>query len=262
MSRNKATKAFLTVFGDEPTPQNPAPTNEGGEGDKGGKPSETYTKEQVEKLVQERINAQKLASEKMIKEVEALKTKAGMTEKERNDLQAKIQALEESHMSKEEIAKRQIEKLNAEKADKERKLTEERDAWQKRYTDSTIDTSIINAASKNDAYNSTQIQAILRPYTTLLDEMGKDGEPTGKLIPKVYLPDVDDKGTPFKHDLTVEQAVKHLKERDEYKNLFRDTSVGGLGNQNVNRSGKRKTAAEYAKEGPEAYRKAKAEGLI
>lgn len=254
-------RKFLTVFNGEPTPAatptEPAPSQ--GEPSQ-GEPS-TFSKEQVEKIVQERLAKHKTTNEQTIKELQAIKAKANITEQERSSLQKRISELEEASMSKEEIARRQFEKLETEKKEREQKLSEEAKLWKDRYTNSTIKSSIYGAASAEKAYNNEQIFAILAPHAQLVEETDKTGAATGNLVTKIALPDRDSEGNPIKLDLTVEQAVKQLKEKDSFKNLFVDTTVPGLGTSNSKTGGVKKDAASYAKMGPAEYQKARKSGV-
>ena len=227
-------------------------------GDGAGKPPlkpQSFTQDQVNALVAKEKREGQSRSQKIMDELQALKGKANLTAQERQEFETRIEELNNSLLTKEELAKQQLTKVQKQ-ADAERTaLSNERDNWRNRYTESTILRAITDAAVVQKAIMPSQIVAILRPTTRLVEEVNEDGKPTGKFSAKVKLDDVNEKGEPVTLDLSVDEAVKRMREMEVHQNLFQGDGAGGLGSQSRSVQGKTLTAEQAAKQGPEVYRK-------
>lgn len=232
--------------------------DEAGGGDGGGSP-ETFTKEQVDALIVKERDAQKKLHDDMKAELAALQSRSSLTTKEREDQAKRLEELENQLLTKEQIAQKELKKRDQEYQQKLESASKERDTWRTRYEGDTIVRSLTDAAAKHNAFNPTQIVAILR-NDTRISEVVRDGEPTGEFEIKVKIPTKDDKGKPIVLDLDPVEAVKHLSETDEFLNLFKSENQGGYGGRGSGKGGP-VTAAELAKD-PVAYRQARKEGKI
>lgn len=250
----------------EPKPGDPAPEPKAGDpepkaGDPDPKnPGKTFTQEDVNRLLAEDRRKHQGQTQKAINELEALKTKARLTQEERNELDERIQRLQDELLTKEELAKKEQERLRKQSQEQVKSLESERDSWKTRYTSSAITRAITDAAASNDAYNPSQIVALLQSNTRLVERIDDNGKPTGVFEPKVRFRDTNKEGKEVELELSPAEAVKRMKELDEYLNLFKGTGVGGLGSNNQP-GGKKLDARELAKD-PVAYRKARAEGKL
>jgi len=219
---------------------------------------DTFTKEQLEEqvaLVKKEARAQQ---QKLLDELNVLKTKATMTSDERKELDKRIEDLQNQLMTKEEIAKREQDKLRKESEENIKKLTDEAGIWRNRYIDSTITRSIIDASVTNEAFNPEQLVALLRPSTSMRED--KDEAGNVSYTPRVKFSDTDDKGKPITLDLSVEETVKRMKEITKYQNLFKGTGASGTG-QTGNVDGSGIDLVKLAKTDPAAYRAARAKGV-
>jgi len=165
----------------------------------------------------------------LIAQLGELKKSKGLSEKEKSDLQARIEALENSKLTTEQLAAKDKDKLIKERKEIEERLTKERDTWQSRYTQSTIERAILDAAGTNDGYDPEQFIAILGPNTRLVEGQDEDGNLTGVFIPSVKFKDVDKEGKPITLELSVPEAVKRMKDISRFANLFKSGATGGLG---------------------------------
>ena len=198
---------------------------------------------------------------KAITELEALKTRSSLTEKERVDLETRIDTMKGELLTKEELAAQARDKLiNDHKAEREG-LILERDDWKGKHTDSTISREITDASVAHDAYSPEQIVALLRPNTQLVEAVDDDGKPTGRLNPIVKFTDVGKDDKPVTLDLSPADAVKRMSEMDKYLNLFKDKGTGGLGERNRGKGGRAPDLATAARD-PVAYRKGRKDGSI
>jgi len=227
-------------------------------GDKGKKVGKTFTQDDVNKLLASEKREHQARTQRALDELNALKSKANITTKERQELEGRIDELNNALLTKDEIAKKDALKLQKKFEVEVAALSTDRETWRNRYTESTIMRSITDAAVEHKALVPSQIVAILRPSTRLIEAVDEEGKPNGKFDAKVKLEDVNDKGEPVTLDLTVAEAVKRMREMETHQNLFQSDGAGGLGSQNRSGSkGKTVTLADAAKQGPEAYRKAR-----
>lgn len=222
--------------------------------------TETFTQEQVNDMMAKDRRKHQDQTKKAMAEVEALRSKARLTTEERDDLDTRMQALQDQLLTKEELAKKEESRLKKEHENKLKEVSSERDSWKNRYTDSAIVRSISDAAGKHDAYRPQQIVALLQSKTRLAEVRNDEGNPTGAFKPEVRFDTVDKEGKPVTLTLTPEEAVKNMREMDDYLNLFKGEGVGGLG-QNNQPGGKKLDAKSLASD-PVAYRKARREGKL
>jgi hypothetical protein len=161
-------------------------------------------------------------------EVNALKAKTNLTTQERQELESRLETLQKDSMTKEELAAEKIRKLDSEYKKTTETLSKEKEGWQKRFTDSTINQSIVGAAAENNAFSTDQILAILRPNAHLVEVLDGEGKPSGELVAKITFHDTKD-GKPITLELTPSEAVKKMREMDKFLNLFKSEGAGGLG---------------------------------
>lgn len=202
--------------------------------------------------------AQKTAQE-AITELEALKARSTLNANEKQELENRIQTLQNTLMTKEEVAAREKERLQKEKQQEIATLAAERDSWKDKFTSATIERSILDAAAQYEAYNSRQLVGLLRGATQLVEKLNEDGSPSGTLEPVVQYDDLDKDGRPIVLTLSVGDAVKRMSESDEWANLFKGKGVGGTG-QGGNASGR--VNVEAAKRDPKLYRELRKAGQI
>lgn len=208
-------------------------------------------------LAAEKRQHQKL-TQKALDEAQAASKKAQLTTQERKDLEQRLGQLQDEMLTKEELSKKNAERQRVTYEEKVNSLTGERDSWQKRYTESTIQRSITDAAATNNAFSPRQIVSILGSQTRLVEVLDQQGKPTGKLEPKVKFDDVDKDNNPVVLDLSPKEAVKRMKEMEEYLNLFKGEGTGGAGMRS--QPGGRKPDVRDLARDPAAYRAARKKG--
>lgn len=206
-------------------------------------PPKTFTQDELNSIVAEEKRKFKDQQTKLLSEIDQLKGKTTLTEKEKAEFDKRIEAMRSELLTKEEMAAKERNKLS-EKFEEERKaLTAERDNWREKYSSSTVHRALTDAAVTHKAVSPSQIVALLRE-NTFLDE---------DLNVKVKVPSIDKDKKPIVLELAPTDAVKFLTEIDEHKNLFRGDGTGGIGRSSSPSSGKM-TMADAAKD-PETWRK-------
>jgi len=233
---------------------------DGGSGGTGGK-SKQFSQDDVNRFLASEKRKWKDQQQKAIDELEALRAKADLTDEERQQYDQRIETMKNELLTKEQLAAKEREKTTKAHQKEIEKLTGEVSNWKGRFTEATITRAITDAAVSNDAYVPGQIVAIVRPNTQLSEELDSEGKPTGNLVPIVTLKDKDKDGKPVTLKLSPKDAVKRMKEMDEYLNLFKGEGTGGLGGMNRGGSAKQTDLKNLAKD-PAAYRKARKEGKV
>jgi hypothetical protein len=219
-----------------------------------------FTQEQVNGFLAKDKKKSQEEHQRTLDELEALKKKANLTVQERQDLETQIETTRKLLETKEVTAEETISKLTKSHEKELKTVTEERDLWKNRYTSSTIENSLTQAAVEHKAGNPSQVIALLQPTTRLVEDLDNKGKPTGELVPKVSWKDKDDKGKEITLELAPAEVVKRMTTMDEHLNLFVADGTGGPG-------GYRRPAVaapdvvELAKD-QVAYRKARKEGSI
>lgn len=224
-----------------------------------GKFSSEQQKEINRILAAEKKKHQKVV-QKAVDEANALRSKAQLTAAERQDLDNRLELIQNEMRTKEEQAKRAADKLRKKHKEERESLIAERDTWKTRFTESTIERSLTDAAAANNAFSPKQIVAILGRNTSLVPVLDEDGKPTGGLEPKVRFQSKDKEGNPVTLDMSPSDAVKRMKDEEEFLNLFRGEGSGGAGLRSQP-GGKKVSTVELAKD-PAAYRKARKDGTL
>lgn len=220
----------------------------------------TFSQEEINKILAEDRRKHQDQTKKALEELDALKAKSNITAQEREELETRIEGMRSELMTKEELASKEKNKVATQHRTEITDVTKDRDHWKGKFTESTIQRTITDAAVENDAHVPEQIVAILRPNTQLVEALDAEGKPTGDLIPKVKFSDVDKDGKPVTLELTIPEAVKRMREIEKYLNLFKGEGVGGLGSLS-RPGGKDLDIKELAKD-PKAYREARKKGDV
>lgn len=200
------------------------------------KGKQTFTQAEFSKALAEdrrkhkaRVEEEKKQKQKIITDLENVKKSKGLTEKERDTLQQKIEELQNSLLTKEQLTAKEREKLENTHKQAVSSLTGERDSWKNRFTSAIINQAIIGEASVAEAFNPEDLIFLLSGSTRLVEETDESGNPLEKFVPKVKFNDQDKDGKPVTLDLTVAEAVKRMKDLPRYAHLFKSTAAGGLG---------------------------------
>lgn len=242
--------AMILMYADEPTvPSGSAPdtTSGGGGGDtvKGDAGDKiVFTPEQqaeVNRILandrRKNADSNKLASKKLIDQLESAKAAAHTSATEKVEIQNQIDQLKATFQTTEEQLKERLDgwekKYNGDTAN----LTKDRDTWRVRHDTNLKRVDIAQAAVKHKAVSTGQIEAMLLPLTSVIEELDADQKKTGNFISSVQFPTVDKEGKPVKLTLSVDAAVKKMTEiPDLYGNLFQNGAAPGAGSGQGNRT--------------------------
>lgn len=192
-------------------------------------------------------------NKKTIEELEAVKNRATTSEEDRTRLQTQIDQMTADMQTKEEQQKSALDTLQKKYDGETKKLGAERDTWRNRFESATFEFEVAKAAETHGAFKAQQVAALLSPNKKFVEEVGPDGKPTGKILPKVTFRKMDKDGKEVVLDLSIGDAVKTMVEMpDEYGNLFKSTVKAGFGSSNngggaSNKSVEDMTDEEYEK---------------
>ena len=153
-----------------------------------------------------------------------------LSKEQREQLESKLEDLQKTFRSREqqlEHDKKELEeRYGKEVKDWEAKATK----LEQKYKQTVIDRALQDAAVVNDAFNISQIVALLRPMTVMVEKTDDQGQSTGEASPWVDLTDIDIEGNPIITRKTPEAAVKRMKELTSlFGNLFKSNVVSGIG---------------------------------
>lgn len=192
--------------------------------------NKTFTQEELNNILSKERRAYEDKTKQTITQLEELKKGKSLSDDDKNKLTKRIESLNDELLTKEQLATKERDKLRKSHEEEKTKIVTERDTWQQRYRTAEISRAISDAATKEDAFDSAQIAALLVPNASLVEELDNEGTVTGNYVPKVKFKDVDKDGKPVTLDLTIPEAVKRMKETPEkFGNLFKSTANGGLG---------------------------------
>lgn len=255
-----------TFYNDDPPTPDPKQDDDNDDLPPSAKGKTTFTQDEFNRALAEdrkkhtaRFEKQKAETDRQIKTLEQLQKSKSLTEKEKQSLEQQIDTLKNSQLTEKELAAKEQEKLRKQHGETVQVLTSERDLWQGRFNKMGISNTIISEGAKAEAFDNDALIAILGPHASMVEDTDGDGKGLGSFNPKVKFADTDKDGKPVTLELTVEQAVKRMKEMPKYGYLFKSTASGGLGGTPpVGKGGK----IDPAKLSPEQYREwRKTQGL-
>ena len=242
-------RVFIPAF-EDPEPKDPEPKEPKDPEPKDPKdPKDPEPKDQQYKKVIDQLTT----------ELDALKKRSNLSTKDRQDMERRIEDLNNQLLTKEELAAKEKNKLLKQLESERESLSQEAKSWRQRFEEKTIVGALTEAAAGANAYNPKQIVTMLRGETALSEVMDGD-QPTGQFEVVVTLDTTNDKGENVKLTLKPQEAVKHLSEQDDYLNLFKTDDRNGFGGGPSRKSGQ-VDAATIAKD-PKAYREMRRKGLI
>ncbi len=224
-----------------------------GEGEGGGNtpPPKTFTQAELDKIVTDRVRKMTEKNKEVITELETLKQNVKLTQEERDSLNERIEQLQNQHLTKEELAAKAAEKKDAEFQSQLTSATESAKGWEQRYTTNEIHRSLTDAAVESEALKPHQIVAILKPVTKVVPVLDDKGAPTGEYKSTVTVTETKD-GKSKTLEMSPSEAVKWMRDNEDYWNLFKSTAKGGMGGQGGS-TGKGSPPPDFSN--PEAYRK-------
>lgn len=203
-------------------------------------------------------------TQESLTEINALRQRNDLTSKEREELDHKVEELQNNLSSKEEIATRERRELERKHEHTAETLQKQVTNVTQKYEDSLIAREISDAATLHKGVNPKHFKAILQPMAKVVapkDDEGAllEGKPD---VVVISFPDKDKDGKDIVLNLSANDAVKRMSEIGEHQTLFKGKGTGGLGDTTIKVPGEGQHYSELAKSNPAAYRKARMSGEI
>lgn len=154
-----------------------------------------------------------------------------LSTEQRTALEAKLDDLQKTWRSKEQQLEHERKEWEQRYTKDVKQHQEAAAAWENRYKQTLVDRSLQDAAVQHEAFSPSQIVALLRPMTRIVEQTDEQGRGTGNLVPVIDLTDIDTKtGEAITTRRTPEDAVKRMRELpDMFGNLFKANVVSGVG---------------------------------
>ena len=194
----------------------------------------SFSQDDVDKIVQNRLAKSKAQQQKLVDQLEVLKQNQNLTTEQAASLQSEIDELKSTLMTKDELSAQERKKLQTQLESERSNLTSERDTWKAKFTTSTIQRAITDAAVTAGATRAQLLVDILQNRTRLVELKDENGKPTGEFAVHSKIEGLNEEGKAIILDLPIGEAVPKMKEWTSlYGSLFHETKTGGVGGNNV-----------------------------
>lgn len=206
------------------------PTDEGGNTGNGGA-DRAFTQDQLNKFLAEDRRKHQQKYESLEGSYQELLASQSLSQEDRTKLEGELEDLRKQHRTKEQQATHERKQLEEQFTTDLGEAQQEATHWKTKYTESTIARALQDAAVSYEAFQPSQIVALLRPMTKLAEKKDEKGQSLGITAPAIDFPDQDaETGEPIVTQRTPDEAVKRMKELPElYGNLFKSNVVSGVG---------------------------------
>lgn len=192
-------------------------------------PTTTFTQDQVDRIIGERLKKQLDANKTVLTELETLRSNAKLTQQEKETLEERIATLSKEVFTKEELAKQDFEKATKKSKVEQENLTKERDAWKTKYDNLTIRNALTEASIESKAFSAEQIIDLMGNKAKIVPVLDAEGKETGKTEVKVTFKAMQ-KDKVVELELEAKEALKIMRENANiYGNLFTYDGKGGAG---------------------------------
>jgi len=202
-------------------------------GDRGAQSAgqRTFTQEELNKFLADDRRKHQKKYETLEASYQQLLENQSLSKEERKKLEESLENLRAQYRTKEQQAAHERKKLEEEYQERLGEVEKRAELWQNRYTDSTIERSLQDAAVAHESFSPSQIITLLKPQTKMVEKTGEKGKGLGEYEPMVDFADIDlETGAPLMTRRTPEEAVKRMKELPHlYGNLFKSGVVSGIG---------------------------------
>ncbi len=192
-----------------------------------------FTQEEVNRIMAEQKQTLKATNEQLVTQLEELRTNVNLTQTQRDELDARIVALQQQHLT--DAQKKEQEAAAAKKKYETEISTKDAEAkkWHGSYQKLVAVNAIKDAAATHKAANSKQLEMMLLNQVKVVEATDAEGKTTGEYIAKLTVTVIDPKTKqPTQIDLPVVEAVEVMKKDADYANLFVGDGKGGIGGSN------------------------------
>ena len=226
-----------------------------------GKPGAMFSQEDINKFLAEDRRKHVDKYKQLEASYQGILTDRGLAAGEREKLQGELDDLQKSFRTKEQQMEFDRKQAAGKYENELSELKSKASKWEGMYKSQVVETSLANAAMGGDAFNPTQIIGLLQPMTELRPELDDAGHETGRLMPVIDFPDIDEKtGEQVKTLRSPADAVRRMKELPEHwGNLFNANVVSGVGSGSAAGSAANHSVVDASRLTPEQYQKMRRE---
>lgn len=242
---------FFPVYENDPTPEEKAIADKA-LADAAAK-GKTFTQDQVNALIATDKRNLQQKNQQLVTQLQQIQESANLNSQEKEQLATQINDLQLQFQTKEQKAAEEVGTLRKKLETETKNLMTDRDGWKDRYSEEVRTRAITDAAVSGEAFNPSQVVALLKTNTRLVEEKDDKG------IVKNYKPVVrftafDEKGAAIELELSPTEAITRMKEDvARYGNLFKSKTAGGFGGQG-NQGDAGDSKADISKMTHEQYR--------
>lgn len=211
----------------------------GGGGAGGATGSITLTQAELDKKVQAevtRVNTNEKRiwqdrNKKLVDDLEGIKKQANVTAEQKEQLQQQIDDLKQTYMTEKDQKEQEIGKLQKKYDSDIAAKDKESATWKGRFETKSFSVDVRDAAHEFEAFDASQIEAILVPFKAFEEGLDDNQRPNGDFNAIIKdFPALDKEGKSVKLKLSVRDAVKKMTEMpDKYGNLFKAKGQSGTG---------------------------------
>lgn len=206
----------------------------------------------VDKIINARFAKTKSENENLVRQLEVLKKKEGMTAQEKADIETQVERLKSEYLTKEEVTQREY-KTTVDRLTGELNTTKETaEKANKRFEQYLVRAELVRAASEAKAYRAGQVVDMFGSRAKVVQKMDADGKPIPEEFEVKVTLHIDGKTL----EVTPGEGMKLLKGSPDYANLFAAEGSGGLGGSASGSTGEldKATVEKWLKD-PEQYAK-------
>ena len=215
MKRHLLTKAFWNPNSPPPPPAPPE--------------AKTFTQEDVDRIVQDRLKKQKDEAAKLVSDLEAMREAKNLTEQQKAAIEERIKATQEQHMTEAQRMASDYEKAQKKLKEQLDSVSGKSSEWETSFKSLLVKNTIMEAADKHKALSPMQMHMLLAGQAKVTQSVNEAGEPIGWSV-KLPTAVVDPKTKqPVILDLDLDEAVGKMREDKQFMNLFKFEGQGGFG---------------------------------
>jgi hypothetical protein len=219
-------RLFCPYYDDPPKDGDGTPKKDDGKTPEAGAAFTPEQQTKVDQIIKERLKKTKIEQDKLVQQLETLKSTKNLSDEEKTNLQKRIDDMQSTLFTKEEIAAKEKKELETRLSKDIEKANNEAKSWRERYTRETVERALLDAAVEHKAVKPKQMVDLLINSTRLVEDTGNPGN----FIAQTKFTGKDKDGKPVTLDLPVKEAMKQMRETtDEYGNLFISDAAGGIG---------------------------------
>jgi hypothetical protein len=154
-----------------------------------------------------------------------------LTKETRAQLEAKLENVQKTYLTKEETLLNEKKKIEETLSKEANTWKEAAVRWENQFKHTLVERTLQDAAVQHEAFNPSQLIALLQPMTKVSEKLDEGGKPTGAYEVIVDLNDINSEtGASQVTRREPSDAVKRMKElKDLYGNLFKPNVVSGIG---------------------------------